>query len=81
MILILENATGRDGYILCQALGYAIAAIGELPEDFQEGSNQADMEDLFAALLPDETARERYIRGARRVLRQQPHGEVEVRRG
>jgi hypothetical protein len=44
------NVTGRDNYILMQALGYAIEAIGRLPERWQEWSNREDMIKLLAAM-------------------------------
>ena len=44
------NVTGRDNYILMQALGYAIEAIGRLPERWQERSNREDMIKLLAAM-------------------------------
>ena len=44
------NVTGRDNYILMQALGYAIEAIGRLPERWQERSNREDMIELLAAM-------------------------------
>jgi hypothetical protein len=38
-----RSITGRDGYILAQALAYAITAIERLPEQLREYSNQEDM--------------------------------------
>jgi hypothetical protein len=37
------SITGRDGYIIAQALAYAIEAIAMLPEERQEASNREDM--------------------------------------
>lgn len=48
-----ESITGRDGYIVCQALGYAITCIERLPEDQQEWSNCEDMKYLLAHLASD----------------------------
>ena len=42
-----ENVTGRDGYIICKALAYAIETIERLPEERQEKSDKSDMEKLF----------------------------------
>ncbi|MDX0889752.1 hypothetical protein U8C37_06695 [Sinorhizobium medicae] len=49
--------TGRDGYIMGQALVYAIAHIQSLPEERQEFSNMCDMciiarESGFSVFLP-----------------------------
>ena len=38
-----KSITGRDGYILRQALAYAIKLIEALPDDRQEYSNMCDM--------------------------------------
>ena len=37
------NITGRDDYIVCQALVYAVAAIQALPHKQQEWNNMVDM--------------------------------------
>jgi hypothetical protein len=47
------GVTGRDNYILMQALGYAIEAIARLPEQWQERSDRKDMIMLLAALSDD----------------------------
>ena len=52
------DVTGRDGYIMIQALCYAIAAIERLPEHRQEGSNHADMIELLHAKCPDKRTRD-----------------------
>jgi hypothetical protein len=44
-----KNVTGRDGYIVCKALAYAIAAIEHLPERWQEHSDKEDMRALLNA--------------------------------
>ncbi len=41
-----NNVTGRDGYIIANALMYAICTIQNLPEDRQEWSDMRDMCDL-----------------------------------
>ena len=43
------NITGRDGYIMLQALAYAIECIEHLPERWQEWSNKEDMKTLLVA--------------------------------
>lgn len=40
------NVTGRDGYIIANALIYAICTIQNLPEDRQEWSDMKDMCEL-----------------------------------
>jgi hypothetical protein len=49
--------TGRDGYLIAQALIYAIEIIAALPEWRQEKSNQQDMRLLLTAMLSEDTAR------------------------
>jgi len=44
-----DSITGRDGYIVCQALVYAIEVIAALPIEYQEWSNREDMKALLAA--------------------------------
>ena len=41
------SVTGRDGYLVLQALAYAIATIDELPVDRQERSNREQMLQLL----------------------------------
>jgi len=38
-----KSITGRDGYILCKALAYAILCIERLPPRWQEFSDKEDM--------------------------------------
>jgi len=47
-----ESVTGRDGYILCKALAYAINVIERLPETRQEWSDCQDMKLILATLNP-----------------------------
>ena len=42
-----QSITGRDGYIMAQALAYAIEAIEHLPDEWQEWSNKEDMKLLL----------------------------------
>ena len=44
-----SGVTGRDGYIVIQALLYAIARIQSLPADRQEWANMRDMCELVRA--------------------------------
>jgi hypothetical protein len=39
----MGGITGRDGYIIRQALAYAIEVIAALPSEYQEYSNLCDM--------------------------------------
>ena len=41
------SLTGRDGYLVLQALAYAITTIEALPEDWQERSNAEQMKQLL----------------------------------
>jgi hypothetical protein len=41
------SVTGRDGYLVLQALAYAITTIEGLPEDRQEYSNKEQMKRLL----------------------------------
>ena len=59
--------TGRDNYIVMNALAYAIEAIGRLPRRWQERSDQEDMIALLDA-MSDEA--DFYRIGARGHLRQ-----------
>jgi hypothetical protein len=44
------SVTGRDNYIMMNALAYAIEAISRLPEQWQERSDQKDMIALLDAM-------------------------------
>jgi hypothetical protein len=44
-----QSITGRDGYLVLQALAYAIEVIGAMPDQWQEWSNREDMKTLLAA--------------------------------
>jgi hypothetical protein len=45
-----KDITGRDHYIVCKALAYAIEAIDRLPSEWQEGSDRDDMLQLLEAM-------------------------------
>jgi hypothetical protein len=47
------SVTGRDGYIIFQALAYAPLVIEALPEEWQERSDADDMYGLLRALADD----------------------------
>ena len=49
------DVTGHDFYIICKALAYAIECINRLPKEWQEASDQSDMEKLLTAMC-DENA-------------------------
>ena len=59
-----ENVTGRDRYIITQALAYAIAVIDRLPPDWQESSDLADMKRLLEHLVPNSAKRRIAIENA-----------------
>jgi len=50
MTAVNGSVTGRDGSVMMGALGYAIEAIGRLPERWQESSIRDDMIKLLAAM-------------------------------
>ncbi|HUK07777.1 MAG TPA: hypothetical protein VLX09_07930 [Stellaceae bacterium] len=60
-----KSVTGRDTYILTQALAYAIALIDALPPDRQESSNRDDMIRLIRYLAPDERTRKLHAHNVR----------------
>jgi hypothetical protein len=63
-----ESVTGREGYLICQALGYAITAIKALPDEFQERSNARDMRQLLSYLTERaKTPRAAQARAARLI--------------
>jgi hypothetical protein len=47
------SVTGRDRYIILNALAYAIEAISRLPEQWQERSDQSDMIALLDAMTDE----------------------------
>jgi len=49
----MSDITGRDGYIIWQALTYFITAIDSLPEHEREFSNQDDMRAIRDAIFPE----------------------------
>jgi hypothetical protein len=50
-IQLKDNITGRDGFILVQALAYAIALIDALPLQHRPLTNQRDMKRLLDHML------------------------------
>jgi hypothetical protein len=46
----MTEVTGRDHFIMCKALAYAIVAIGRLPKEWQEQSDREDMLALLRAM-------------------------------
>jgi hypothetical protein len=69
-----QSITGRDGYIMAQALAYAIEAIEHLPHEWQEWSNKEDMRLLLKTLHPGMA--ESLRNGARGHLEQMGRGEA-----
>lgn len=51
-----NSVTGRDAYIIRQALGHAIVAIERLPQERQDPSNRHDMIRLLCADVGTRTA-------------------------
>jgi hypothetical protein len=49
----MSNITGRDGYIIQQALLYAIKYIDALPAKLRETSNQEDMVKILLSKNPN----------------------------
>jgi hypothetical protein len=62
------TVTGRDGYLMRQALAYSIVAIEALPEMWQEWSNKEDMKLLLETLAKGMT--EQFMLNARSHLEQ-----------
>ena len=60
----MKSVTGRDGYIIAQALAYAIEAIGALPPERREESNRTDMKRLLDAMIDSDRALARVIQNA-----------------
>lgn len=49
----MTNITGRDTYIICKALAYAILTIERLPTQWQEWSDCQDMKAILEATISD----------------------------
>jgi hypothetical protein len=49
----MDHITGRDGYIIKQALYYAVKYIDGLPGNLREYSNRRDMVRILLAMDPD----------------------------
>ncbi len=60
-----QNITGRDGYIVCKALAYAIVTIERLPDMWQELSDRDDMKKLLDHFSTSERMTHYYMTGAR----------------
>jgi hypothetical protein len=63
-----NSITGRDAYIVAQALVYASEFLACLPIRLDEPSNRADMDDLLSAKLDDPSLVEAYRRAAQEKL-------------
>jgi hypothetical protein len=52
----INNVTGRDAFIVAQALAYAAEAIDRLPLERRQQSHRADMLRLLHHIAPDDAA-------------------------
>ena len=59
-----RNVTGRDEYVVCEALAFAIAAIDREPEERRLASDRDDMVVLLNAICPSPVERKRFAREA-----------------
>jgi hypothetical protein len=66
----LKEVTGRDGYILVEALAFTIEALSALPFDFRPDNNITDMKRILDGLIKQDAnlARSQWL--ARRKLDQ-----------
>ena len=64
-----SDITGRDMYIVLQALAYAIETIERLPPECQEASEMEDMKALLSALCGPEQAAKYRTNAKRHLLR------------
>jgi hypothetical protein len=63
----VQSVTGRDGYLIRQALAYAVTAIELLPKERQEQSNAQDMR-LILYSMCDPSLRQHFLDNARAHL-------------
>jgi hypothetical protein len=63
----VQSVTGRDSYVICQGLAYAVIAIELLPQERQEQSNAYDMR-LILNCLCDPSLRRHLLDNARAHL-------------
>jgi hypothetical protein len=63
----VQSVTGRDGYLIRQALAYTVTAIELLPEERQEQSNAQDMR-LILDCLCSPFLRQHFLDNARTHL-------------
>jgi hypothetical protein len=66
----LKEATGRDGYILVEALAFTIEALSALPFEFRPDNNITDLKRILDGLIKQDAnlARSQWL--ARRKLDQ-----------
>jgi hypothetical protein len=74
----MQNITGRDGFILAQALALAVTALERVPEDRRPFSNMADMIKLFEHLEPDDGSRALFLDEAETMLTGAPRSQSAV---
>jgi hypothetical protein len=75
-----DDVTGRDGFIVCDALATAIEVINHMPDLWSEYLDRADMAKLLEA-YGGNTVRFHQIKARARVaiLRGEPAGQVHER--
>ena len=71
----MDDVTGRDGFILPQALALAITALERVPENRRPFSNMADMMKLFEHLEPDDGNRALFLDEAETMLTGAPRSQ------
>jgi hypothetical protein len=64
----VTGRTGRDGFIMGEALAYAIVALEAVPETRQPLSNMRDMIVLLEHFIPDAEDREQVLGRAKATL-------------
>jgi hypothetical protein len=69
------DITGRDGFIILEALATALVSLEQLPEDLQPKSNMDDMRRMLE-LYPPAAVDEAWQSALRRLKRHQNHGEA-----
>ena len=65
-----KNITGRDGYILVEALSFTIEALSALPLEFRPDNNITDMKRILDGLIKQDANLAEFQMIARRKLDQ-----------
>jgi hypothetical protein len=63
-----KEITGRDGYIIVEALTFAVEALSKLPTEFRPDNNIDDMKRLIEAAVKQDTNLGRLQKIAQRRL-------------